>query len=140
MDASAAPSIVDTDSSAAMSMRSWLRFEETPLVRVSTVSVDSICSGRSLFEKAKRIRIASEAERGSSGMVPLAAAAGAGAAVAWVSTSTAGVSTAEAGAALSAGAASSAEAGESACARSGAATASSLRARALSRSTFKTST
>ena len=106
-----------------MSMSSWLRFDDTPFVKVSTVSEASICSGRSLFEKARRTRIASEAESGSSGIVPLAAAAGAVAGAA-EGASTAGVlaagtSAAEALLSGAAGVASSLGADASDCARSG---------------------
>ena len=123
IDASAAPSMVESESSAAMSMSSWLRFEDTPFVRVSTVSEALICSGRSLFEKAKRTRIASEAESGSSGIVPLAAAAGAVAGAAEGASTAgalaAGTSAAEALLSGAAGAASSLGADASDCARSG---------------------
>ena len=48
MLASAAPSTLATPSSELMSMSSWLRREETPLVSVSVVSFSPICSGRTL--------------------------------------------------------------------------------------------
>ena len=77
MSASAAPSMLASCSSVPMSMSSWLRLEDTPLVRVSVVSVAPIWSGRMRAEWASRTVRASVAPKGRSSTGPAAGAAGA---------------------------------------------------------------
>ena len=71
-----------SSSSVPRSMRSWLRRDETPLVRVSVVSVAPICSGRIRAEWASRTVRPSLAVKGRSSTGPAGAdpapAAGAG--------------------------------------------------------------
>ena len=125
-------------------MRSWLRFEETPFVRVSTVSASSICSGRILFDRARRIRTASEAGIGTSGTrSPEAAGAdglGAGEGeAAWAGAASGALLAASSAPGRSAGPPSAEPSGIGA-ESTGAATTSSERRRAASRSQLRTST
>lgn len=69
---SAAPSMALRLSSLDISISTWLRFEETPPVRVSTVSAWPICSRRIRVAKASKKAVASEAVNSTSaaGCVP----------------------------------------------------------------------
>ena len=74
--ASAAPSMLGTPSSALISISSWLRREDTPLVRVSVVSCAPIWSGRIFALYAISVLMPSHAVNGisSAGAAPEAGA------------------------------------------------------------------